>query len=222
MTRRPLRISLALALALTACHPKLMGSGVLGEEVRIVAPFDAVDVSLAIEATVSANAAAQRVIISGDANLLQYVATPVEAEVLRTRLHGTAGIEPVLPLRIAAQATALRAVRATEAAHVDVSGAGDVNPSFVFEVEASGASHVQLRGSGGHHLVVNLSGGSGLDASAYAVDGATLLLGGGSTLRVHSTGDPIGTVSGGSSVQVSGGGSCAALALSGGSTCTSP
>jgi hypothetical protein len=217
--RRRLHIALAATLALAACHPNLVGSGVLGEEVRAVAPFDAVDVSLGIEATVAANAAAQKVTISGDANLLQYVRTPVEAEVLYTRLHGTAGIEAVLPIRISAQATALRAVRATEAAHVDVSGAGDLTPGFLFEVEAGGASHVLLQGIGGQQLSVKLSGGSGLDASAYPVAGATLLLSGGSTLRVHSSGDPTGTVSGGSAVQVTGGGRCAALTLSADSSC---
>jgi hypothetical protein len=214
-----LRIGLAASLALTACHPHLVGNGVLGEELRVVAPFDAVDVSLAIEATVTANAPSQRVTLSGDENLLPYVLTPVEAGVLKTRLHGTSGIDSVHPLRLTAQATALHAVRTSEAAIVDVKDAGSAAPGASFEVEASGASHVQLQGTGGPQLLVNLSGASTLDAWAYPVAGATVTVSGASTLRLHVSGDPVGTVSGASRVEITGDGTCAALTVSADSTC---
>jgi hypothetical protein len=219
---RLLRLGFASTLALSACHPHLAGNGVLGEEVRVVAPFDAVDITLGIQATVTANATTQKVTISGDENLLAYVLTPVEAGVLKTRLHGTSGIEPVLPLRITAQATALQAVHASQAANVDVKGAGDPAPGFVFEVEASEASHVQLQGIGGQQLQVNLSGASGLDAWAYPVAEATVQVSGGSLLRLHSASDPVGSVSGASSVQITGGGRCAALTVGAGSSCSPP
>ena len=60
------------------------GNGELGEETRTVAPFDAVDISLGAEATVTANATAQRLTVSVDENLLQYILTPVEDGVLKT------------------------------------------------------------------------------------------------------------------------------------------
>jgi hypothetical protein len=217
---RLLRLSLASSLALAACHSQVSGSGVLGEEVRTVAPFDAVDISLGIEATVTASAAAQSVILSGDENLLQYVLTTVEAGVLTTGLHGTSGIESIHPLRIVAEAKALHAVRAREAAMVDVKNAGNPSPGFVFNVEATGAGQVQLQGAGGDRLLVNLSNGSGLDAWAYPVNGATVTVGGGSTLRIHSTGDVEGSVSGASRLEITGGGTCAALTLSRDSSCT--
>jgi hypothetical protein len=217
---RLLPIGLAAALALAGCHSQMVGNGVLGQQARVVAPFDAVDISLAIEATVTADAAAPAVTLSGDENLLQYVLTPVEAGVLSTRLHGTSGIEPVHPLRLAARTTSLHLVRASQAALVEVSGAGDPGPTFTFEVEASGASHVVLRGSGGHGLLVNLSGASTLDARSFAVAGASLAVGGASTLQLRSASDPSGVISGASRVELSGGATCAALTLSGGATCT--
>jgi len=216
-----LRISLLGALALSACKPHVSGNGVLGEEQRTVAPFDAVDISLAIEATVAANATAQRLNIIGDENLLQYVLTPVEGGVLKTRLNGIDGIDSVHPLRISAEAKALHAVRATEASNVDVKGAGSAVAGFTFEVEAAGLSNVQLQGTGGGQLQVKLSGGSGLDAFAYPAAGANVLLTGGSNLRVNSTSDVAGHASESSHVEINGGGTCAALLLSSAATCQS-
>jgi hypothetical protein len=214
---RRLAASLALLWALAACEPHVSGNGELGEETRTVAPFDAVDISLGAEATVTANTSAQRLTISVDENLLQYVLTPVEAGVLEMRLNGITGIDSVHPLRLAVQAKALHAVRATEAAYVDVKGAGE--PGLAFEVEADGLSNVQLQGPGGDLLQVSLAGGSGLDAFAYPVAGANLVLAGGSTLRVNSASDPVGTVAEKSHVAITGGGTCAALVVSGLSDC---
>jgi hypothetical protein len=220
MNRSPrllLAVALALFAALVACDPHVAGNGELGEETRTVAPFDAVDVSLGAEATVTANATAQRLTVSVDENLLQYVLTPVEDGVLKTRLNGVNGIDSVHPLRIVAQAKALRAVRATEAANVDVKGAG--GPGLAFEVEAAGLSNVQLQGPGGDLLQVRLTGGSGLDAFAYPVAGANVALSGGSSLRVNSQSDPVGTATERSHVDITGGGTCAALVRSADSDC---
>jgi len=214
-------ISLLGALALAACNPLLSGNGVLGQETRTVAPFDAVEVSLAFEATVTANAPAQSLSVSGDENLLQHILTPVESGVLKTRLDGIDGVDSIHPLRLLAQARALRAVRATEASNLDVKGAGSTEEGFTFEVEASGLSNVQLQGPGGEQLRVNLSGGSGLDAFAYPVAGANVLLTGGSTLRVNSASDVVGSAADKSRVEITGGGTCAALARSGAATCAS-
>jgi Putative auto-transporter adhesin, head GIN domain len=218
MNRRlPLAASLALLSALAACNPQVSGNGELGEETRTVAPFDAVDISLGAEATVNANATSQRLSISVDENLLQYILTPVEDGVLRIRLNGVNGIDSVHPLRLVAQAKALHAVRATEAAYVDVKGAGQ--PGLAFEVEAAGLSNVQLQGPGGDLLQVRLSGGSGLDAFAYPVAGAEVALSGGSSLRVNSQSDPVGTATDRSHVAITGGGTCAALVRSADSDC---
>jgi hypothetical protein len=217
MNRRPL-IPLSCALALAACNPHVSGDGVLGEETRTVAPFDEVEVSLGFEATVAANASAQKVTLSGDENLLQYLATPVEGTALKTRLNGIDSIDSVHPLRLTAQAKALHAVRASEAANVDVKGAGDSDSGFTFEVTATGLARVQLQGPGGERLQVALSGGSTLDAWSYPVAGANVAISGGSTLRVNASA-VAGTASQASHLEITGGGTCAAVTLSGGSTC---
>ena len=220
---RLLPIGLLSLLALAACNPHVSGNGVLGEEQRTVAPFDGVDISLAAEAIITANATTQKLTVSVDENLLQYILTPVEGGVLKTRLNPIVnGIDSVHPLRIVAQAKALHSVRATEAANVDVKEAGDPDPGFTFEVVAAGLSNVQLQGPGGGQLRVNLSGGSGLDAWSYPVAGANVALTGGSSIRINSTTDVGGTAADRSRVEITGGGTCKALALSGASTCTPP
>lgn len=219
---RLLRISVVSALALSACSPNVVGNGVLGQETRTVAPFDAVEMSLAAEANLTANAAEQRLTVSVDENLLQYILTPVEGGVLKLRLSGIDGIESVHPLRVVAQVRSLHAVRAGEASNVEVKQAGDPTPGFTFEVVAAGASSVKLQGAGGDRLRVDLSGASQLDASAYPVAGANVVLTGASVLRINSTGDVIGSAADLSQVEISGGGGCGALVLSGKSTCTTP
>lgn len=223
MNRR-LRLSLisTLALALAACNAQVQGNGQLAVESRTVAPFDQVDLSLGIEASVTANAASQALSLSGDSNLLQYVLTPVEAGVLKTRLNGVDSIDPINPLRLTAQAVALHRVKATEASIVDVKGAGSSAAGFSFEVEAAARSSVALAGSGGQHLEVRLSGASALDAWSYPVAGANVLLAGGSRLRVNTVSDVTGSAADKSKVFVTGGGGCGGLVLSSGATCEAP
>jgi Putative auto-transporter adhesin, head GIN domain len=219
---RLFRISIisALALSVSACRPHVSGNGVLGEEQRSKDPFTGVDISLGIEATITANTHTQNVILSGDENVLQYIDTPVEGGILKTRLHGITGIDSVHPLRIVAQAKVLNYVRATEASFVDVKGAGDTTAGFTFVVEAGGVSNVQLQGSGGDELKVTLSNHSALDARAYPVAGANVMLSGGSHLQINSKDDVAGTASDASTVEITGTGTCAAMALSSGATCS--
>jgi hypothetical protein len=218
--KRLIPLCLASTLALAACHAQVEGNGELGTEQRAVAPFDALEVGVGIEATITADAAGQAVTLSGDSNLLQYIQTVVEAGALKVRLHGIDRIDPIIPLRLAVQATALHRLRATEASILVVSGAGSDAADFSFEVEAAGRSNVHLAGPGGQRLLVKLAGVSGLDATGYPVDEANVLVVGGSLLSLRASGDPVGNASDhNSSVVITGGGTCAALALSSGATC---
>ena len=213
------RLGLVSTLALLACDPQVQGNGELALEHRSVAPFEEVEVSLGIEAALTANAAPQPIALSGDSNLLPFILTPVEVGVLKTRLRVISGIDPVNPLRLTAQGAALRRVKASEASIIDVKGAGSAAEGFTFEVVAEGQSSVLLAGPGGHRLQVKLSGASALDASSYPVAGADLLLTGGSSLQVSTGGALAGSAADRSSVVVTGGGSCAGLVLSGAATC---
>ena len=213
------RLGLASTLALLACDPRVQGNGELAVEHRSVAPFEEVEVSLGIEAALTSNAAPQPIALSGDSNLLTFIATPVEDGGLKTRLRVVSGFDPVNPLRLVAQGEALRRVKASAASIVEVAGAGSAAEGFTFEVEAEGQSSVRLAGPGGHRLQVKLSGGSALDASGWPAAGAELLLTGGSRLQVRTGGALAGSAADGSSVVVTGGGSCAGLALVGAATC---
>jgi hypothetical protein len=219
--KRLLHLALASTLALAACHAQVEGNGQPGTEQRTVGPFDEIEVGIGVETAVTANAAAQTLSLSGDSNLLQYIQTLVEGTVLKVRLHGVDRIDPIIPLRFTVQATALHRLKASEASILEVSGAGSGAPGFSFEVEASGRSNIHLAGPGGHQLLVNLSGGAGLDATGYPVAEANVLVSGGSQLRLHATGDPVGSASDArTSVVISGGGTCAGLVLAGGASCS--
>jgi hypothetical protein len=217
--KRLLPFALASTFALAACHTQVEGNGQLGIEQRPAGPFDEVEVEAGIEAAVTASAAAQALVLSGDSNLLQYIQTVVEGSALKVRLHGVDRIDPIIPLRLTVHATALHRLKAAEASILEVSGAGSDAPGFGFEVEASGRSNVHLAGPGGRRLQVNLSGGAGLDATGYPVAEVNLLVSGGSLLDLHTIADPAGSASAGSRVTVTGGGTCAALVLSGGAIC---
>ena len=52
--------------------------------------------------------------------------------------------------------------------------------------------------------------------------GANVALTGGSSIRINATTDVVGTAADRSRVEITGGGTCKALALSGASTCTPP
>jgi hypothetical protein len=219
LTPLSLTLGLLAMLVLAACHGDVQGNGLLGTEQRGVGAFDQLEVGVGIEAAVVAGAASQVVTVSGDSNLLEFIETVVQAGVLKVRLHHTDRVDPIIPLRLTVQATALHRVRAYEASILEISGAGSGAAGFSFEVEASARSSVHLAGPGGHQLQVNLSGGAGLDASGYPVAEANLLVSGGSQLSLQASGDTVGSASAGSSVVITGGGSCAALVLSGNATC---
>jgi hypothetical protein len=218
MPRPRLLAPALLALAsLAACDTFVAGNGVFREETRTVDPFDGIDVGYGIEATVTGGAATRSVVISGDENVIQYIATRVEGGVLTTRLEGTGDFTSVHPLRLVVSTPELVSVRAFGDARVDVTGAS----APAFRAAVTERSVVTLAGAGGASLEATLSGGARLDAHGYRVGGAQVTLTGASRAHVYSDGDVTGTAEGQSVVEVEGGGACLVV-LTSGATCGSP
>jgi hypothetical protein len=199
----------------------------------VLPPFDAISISLGIEATVTLGTKDQLVTLSGDANLLQYVELAVEGGVLVTKLNGIAGgIDPVIPLRLqllvpppapGSSVGPFSSIEATEKSSVDVHRASGAAADTVLSVSASDASMVQLDGGSGARLEANLAGGSQLYAESYRADTAGFVVASGSTMHVNAADLIAGTnstVSGNSRVELSGGARCADVTVAAdGSTC---
>jgi hypothetical protein len=208
-------VGAVLAAALTACEPYVQGNGVYLEEDRSggIAPFVGIRVEDGIQATVTAGAAAQSVVVSGDANVVPYIKAEVRAIEVRGAPLAVLFItlDPpgddygvTIPPRAVVRATELGYVAATEASKVNVFDAAA--PSMV--VDGQGGSEVTLRGAGGESLHATLVAAS-LDAGSYAVDLAEVSLAGGSRAELHAQGTVTGDAQGASAVDnLLGSGTC--------------
>jgi len=173
------------------------GSGVVSTSLRGVEAFSAVRLETPIEATVVMGAQ-QPLELQWDDNLLSLVVTEVEDDTLVVRLaEGT--VYPKLPLTLRAYTPTLNAVTATAASSVTA----DAVQSSRMDIAASGASTVTLTGTS-TDMTVALSGASELAASDFLVQTAAVNASGASEGSVHVTGSITGTVSGSSTLTVSG------------------
>jgi hypothetical protein len=206
--------ALALGLALLplcACAPEIQGNGVFRQEVRSVPTFSGVAVDIPIVTTVAVGPT-QRVVVSGDENVLAQLESRVATDPARglpvLDLRVDEAFVPVHPLRVDVTVPELLLVHAASSASVDVTGArGDA-----LVVEAADGSTVSLSGAGGASLEVHLSGGArpgaSLDATAYPVAAAAVALTGAARAAVRASGAVIGTAAAGCVVENVGAGSC--------------
>jgi hypothetical protein len=201
------RLGAALAaVALAACEPYVQGNGVYLEEDRSgsVGPFVGLRVEDGIQATVTDGAAAQGVLVSGDANVVPYIKAEVKTIEIRGAplavLHVT--LDPpgdeygvTIPPRAVVRATDLRYVAAAEASKVNAFDAA----TTAMVVDGHGGSEVTLRGAGGESLHATLVSAS-LDAGSYAVDLAEVSLAASSRAELHAQVTVTGAAQGASAV----------------------
>lgn len=205
-----------LAAALAGCDPYVQGNGVYLEERRSgLAPFVGLHLEDGIEATVTAHAEAQGVLVSGDANVVPYIRTEVQVDGGRAVLHVFISQQfgRTIPPRAAIEAPAFEYVLATQGSRAHVRDAA--TPSFT--VVADQGSTLDLAGPGGvaagESISVELASGAVLDATFYPVSqSASVELSGASIARLHSDGPVTGTVANASELDnLSGTGDCAAV-----------
>lgn len=223
MRRRPLQmapslrtgLAALLLLAGAACHPEVVGNGQFVNRTFDRPAFDRVEVAYGFTANVQVGAAAQRVEVSGDENIVDdHLSVEVSGGALRIANAGE--FTPTHAVMVHVDVPSLVAVTARQAATVTVCGLG----AAAFTVEASEAGLVTLSGAppGDAALAATLESGGALDARAFPVASADLTLAARSAARLSCSGPVTGAASSASSVAVSGGGTCA-LALSSGATC---
>jgi hypothetical protein len=193
-SRRWAPLAAVAAAALVACDPYVQGNGVFYQEDRSagLAAFVGIDVGDGIRVTATETSAssspAQTVVVSADANVVQWIKTEVRQETIRgvptAVLHlfvDTKGFVSDNPLRAAVAVNGLRYLRATEASRVEASFAAV--PHFVLDV--AGGADVTFRGPGGASLDANLDTGFA-HATGYPVNEAQVALAGGSHLELHA------------------------------------
>jgi Putative auto-transporter adhesin, head GIN domain len=201
--------------------PPIAGSGVSKEETRDVDAFHSLEVSDALQVTVTVAAGVKPgVKISGDDNLVPFVEAFVEDGTLVVRLEADSSISPKLPLRAQVVAGELDEIKASGVARVEMKGAekvgrftADASGAAKVSVEglesseatasASGTSQIMLSGSAAS-LKVDASGASQIKAHSFAVDDADVLISGASSVTLQATESITGDVSGASQLEVHG------------------
>jgi hypothetical protein len=220
-----------MAVTRSVSTPPVRGSGVAKEETREVGPFTAVEVSGAIEATVTPGAETS-VKLSGDDNLVPLVVTEVRDGKLSVRMKDGSNVSTKLPLRAAITAPKVNSVsasgavtlratagdaerydaRATGASTVTVEGiaAGEAS------LDASGASNVTASGTT-KSLKAGASGASHIHAEKLAADSVDVAISGASGGTVQAAKSVRGDVSGASNLDVRGEPAMHSVSISGAS-----
>ncbi|MCA9709927.1 MAG: DUF2807 domain-containing protein [Myxococcales bacterium] len=186
-------LGLALCPWLAACT---RGSGVHATETRSTPGFTAIDVGNAIALEVEVGPAT-RVEVEGDDNVVPKVRTEVEGDTLRLALPGS--VVTSLPLTVHVTTPALHELDASGASTVDVRGLTGER----LDVELDGASTARLQGELGA-LDADVSGASTLRAAELAARAVDVEAGGASTAEVHATESLDADASGASTVRYHG------------------
>jgi hypothetical protein len=131
------------------------GNGKVKEETRQVGDFTGVQVSQTIEATVTLGSPTS-VKIEGEENLLPLIKTEVKNGVLTTSVDGL-GIKPTKRIRLTIVTPKLTSVGTSGGSHLT---ADATTPGSKFEADASGGSHITVKGVQADQLEVDASGAS--------------------------------------------------------------
>jgi len=214
-------LALAALLGLAACDPYVQGNGVYLEQDRTPggAALTGVHVEDGIEVTVTSGASEQKVTVSGDANLVEYIVTDVQNEasgpVLHLRIDVPGGWSSTIPPRAVVHLAQLQYLLAKGDSPVDVSGAA----APLLTILASEGSDVVVAGAGGAGIAVTASSAR-VDARTYPVtDVASVDLTEGARVYLHSDAAVTGTVREACTLDnLLGAGTCAAVVVEGPAT----
>jgi hypothetical protein len=169
-------LSLSIAL-LSGCGAR--GSGTSTNETRELESFEAIELGGALDLIVHVGAA-QKVVISGDDNIVPEIETRVAGGKLHIEHEGW--LRPELPLKVEIWVPKLEAIEASGATDIDVENLSGER----FELELSGAGDVELRGKL-DALDVEISGAGDLDARSLEAKQVTIDLSGAGEAKVWAT-----------------------------------
>lgn len=170
-------LSLTTAL-LSACGTR--GSGDPATEERELESFHAIEMGGALDLVVHVGAAEQKVVISGDDNIVSKIETRVSGGKLHVEHEGW--LRPELTLKLEVWVPALDAIEASGATDIDVEGIVGER----FELDLSGAADVELRGTV-DLLDIELSGAGDLDARSLAAKHVIVDMSGAGEAKVWAT-----------------------------------
>ena len=175
---------------------RIQGSGVTGSEVRNVIGFDGVDVGGVFHVEIIAGEVFY-VEVQADDNLLQYIKTEVDGNILR--IETTEGVKSRNPMRIRISAPDINGIHASGASKVSL--AGVKNSSL--DIDTSGASKVKVDGETAD-VTVEVSGASSIDAESLKARSATVDASGASHINLFATDRVRADASGASKIVYSG------------------
>lgn len=196
-------LSLSLSLASTGCLG-VQGSGVAKTQERQLAAFDAVDVSsaLTVQITLSPDQA-QKVVVSGDDNIVELVRTSLAGTTLVVDLEPNTTLQPRLPLLVTISAKALHDLQArgSSTATATALSGDDVRLGS----DSSSSVHVQSV-TAEKNLTIDVSASSSLEAANIAAKNhASASIDTSSSLKLAGSAlDLTATVSHSSSLQADG------------------
>jgi hypothetical protein len=172
------------------------GSGVAVAETRHVDPFTAVELSGSNDVTIGIGPE-QRVVVYGDANLVDQVVTQVSGNVLA--IDETGSFDSITPMRVEITVPSLDAVRLSGSGAMTIDGH---DLSFL-TVALPGSGSIVGAGSVAS-LDVDLAGSGDIDFGKLVARDATVDLSGVGSVLVHVTGRLEADVSGTGSITYSG------------------
>jgi hypothetical protein len=172
------------------------GSGVTAVDVRNVGTFSGVDVGGVFEVEITI-AKDLEVTVETDENLLQYVKTEVEGDVLK--ISATERLKSSGPLRVRISVPDIESIEATGASKVSLTGVNNGD----LRIDTSGASKIKLEGESSS-LSIQVSGASKVDGEKLKAESANVEASGASRVDVFVTGRLVSGASGASKIVYAG------------------
>lgn len=174
----------------------IKGSGVAASETRDASGFTGVDVGGIFQVEITAGKDFS-VAVDADDNLLQYIKTEVNGDVLH--IETTERINSTTPIRVRIAAPDIESVGASGASKVSLAGVRNSS----LHVDTSGASKVKIEGETSE-ITVEVSGASNVDAESLKAKTADVDASGASSVNVFVTERLVSDASGASRISYSG------------------
>jgi hypothetical protein len=174
----------------------IRGSGVAASEAREANDFTGVDVGGVFQVEITAGKEFS-VLVDADDNLLQYIKTEVNGDVLH--IETTERINSTTPIRVRISAPDIESVGASGASKVTLNGVNNSNLS----VDTSGASKVKIEGETAE-VKVEVSGASSVDAESLKAKTAEVDASGASSVNLFVTERVVADASGASRISYAG------------------
>jgi hypothetical protein len=174
----------------------IKGSGVAATEAREINDFTGVDVGGVFQVEITAGKDFS-VSVDADDNLLQYIKTEVNGDVLH--IETTERINSTTPIRVHIAAPDIESLSTSGASKVALAGVRNSS----LEVDTSGASKIKIEGQTGD-LKVGVSGASSVDAGSLKAQSASVDASGAGSVSVFATERLVSEASGASNITYSG------------------